>query len=322
MLTQLYVVTPLFNPWRWRTRGIHYQNFRQHVRNTGMCKLYAGELAFGQRPFEYTTGDHHTVDDGETHEFQYRTRTELWHKERMLNRLIQELPADWEYVAWVDADVQFARPDWALETVHRLQHHDAVQMFSHCQNLDSYYDVLDNKPPRPGFAYAWSEGLQPELAENERGYYSKGWQLGHPGFAFAFRRDAFERLGGFLDVAALGSGDFFMCLALAGQLEGHLRAGMSAGYREQLLLWADRARRHVRRNMGYVPGLLLHAFHGARRDRRYNERAEILDRWAFDPEFDLKPDSQGLWQWTERCPELHYAVRDYFRTRREDHPSD
>lgn len=318
MLTQLYVVTPLFNPWRWRSRGVHYRRFRQHVHHTDMCRLYAGELAFGARPFEYTSGHDVAVDDGNTWEYQFRTRHELWHKERMINRLVHELPADWEYMAWIDADIQFARDDWALETVHRLQHYDVVQLFSHCQNLDSNFNVLNGKGPRYSFMYAWDKGLQPPC--DAPGYYG-AFRFGHPGFAWAIRRDAYEKLGGLIDISVLGSGDYHMGLALTETLGAKLPPGASSGYREQLLMWEERCRKYIRLNVGYVPGLVSHYWHGARKDRRYNERWCILAENRYDPEFDLKSDAQGLWQWTDRCPRMHHAVRRYFADRAEDNPT-
>lgn len=315
MLSQLHVITPLFNPWRYRTRGEHYQRFRKHVRDTGMCKLYVGELAFGARPFEFTQGHDLPVDGGETWEYQFRTRHELWHKERMINRLVQELPSDWEYMAWIDADLNFVRDDWALETVHRLQHYDVVQMFSHCQNLDNEFGVHKLKPPRVGFVYAWENGITPPGCN----YYS-AFQFGHPGFAWAIRRDAYEKLGGLIDISVLGSGDYHMALALVGMLEDRLPAGISAGYQEQLLLWQQRAERYIQHDIGHVPGLVNHYWHGARKDRRYNERWKILEDHKYDPEFDLKFDAQGLYQWTDRCPQMHYDIRRYFANRREDDP--
>lgn len=316
-LTQLHVVTSLFNPWRYETRGIHYDRFRKHLHHTKMCQLYIGELAFGKRDFEYTQGHDMPVDNGETWEYQWRTRDELWHKERMLNRLVQELPHDWEYVAWIDADLQFARDDWALETVHMLQHYSVVQMFSHCQNLDTEFNVHAMTPPKYGFAYAWDQGLKPKGH-----HYYGAFQHGHPGFAWAFRRDAYEALGGWLDTSVLGSGDYLMALALTGQLADYMPKGISKGFESSILHWDARAAQYIKKNVGYVPGLVNHYYHGSLKNRKYIDRAAILVEHQYDPHVDLKMDAQGLYQWTDRCPQLEYDIRRYFATRKEDHPHD
>lgn len=316
-LSQLHVVTSLFNPWRYATRKTHYERFRQHVRHTKMCKLYVGELAFGARPFELTSGHNVTVDDGETKEFQFRTKHELWHKERMLNRLVQELPPDWEYCAWIDADVTFVRDDWALETVHMLQHYPVSQLFSHTQNLDSNYNVYELKPPKYGFAYAWANGLKP--LDFKRGY--SNFPHGHCGFAWGFTRAAYEALGGWLDISILGSSDYLMAMSMTGQLPNDMPKGITSGYRNAIQQWEARATQYIKKNVGYVDGLINHYWHGNFVNRQYDIRGETLVNHQFDPNMDLKMDPQGLYAWTDRCPQLQYDVRRYFATRLEDHPS-
>ena len=71
-----------------------------------------------------------------------RTRDELRHKENLINLGVARLPADWKYVAWVDADVQFARPDIVTETIQQLQHFGVVQMFSQATDLDPQHQPL------------------------------------------------------------------------------------------------------------------------------------------------------------------------------------
>ena len=82
--------------------------------------------------------------------------------------------------------------------------------------------------------------------------------------------------------------------------------------------WQARAEHHIRRNVGYVEGVLLHHWHGRRADRAYQDRGQILTGAAFDPERDLKRDWQGLWSLTDRSPALRDAIRAYMRARNED----
>jgi hypothetical protein len=94
--------------------------------------------------------------------------------------------------------------------------------------------------------------------------------------------------------------------------------GISKGYIESLELWNTRSKKYIRKNVGHLPGLLLHHWHGKKVNRKYKERWQILVDNNYDPEFDLKFDHQGLYQWTNRNPNLAYETRDYFRTRNED----
>ena len=58
-----------------------------------------------------------------------------WHKENLVNLGIARLPRDSRYVAWVDADLTFARHDWVQETIQQLQHYPIVQMFAEAHDL-------------------------------------------------------------------------------------------------------------------------------------------------------------------------------------------
>ena len=109
----LHVLTMLENPLRWQARYRNYWMFERHVEQSGAI-LYTCEIAFREREFEITRA-------GNPRHLQLRASSELWRKENALNLLAARLPADAKYLAWIDADVQFARPDWAQETLHLLQ---------------------------------------------------------------------------------------------------------------------------------------------------------------------------------------------------------
>jgi hypothetical protein len=93
---------------------------------------------------------------------------------------------------------------------------------------------------------------------------------------------------------------------------------ISAGYSEQLELWQHRCKLYIRKNVGYMPGALLHYWHGKKVDRRYKDRWKILVKHKYDPEFDIKLDTQGLYQFTEKKPGLEQDIRKYFQARNED----
>jgi hypothetical protein len=295
----LYVVTAVFNPWRYKSRVKLYRDFEQYVYNSG-AKLVTIELAFGERDYICTESPDPT-------DIRLRTRAELWHKERMLNLAINRLPQDWKYVAWVDADVTFSRPDWVNETIELLQHYSVIQMFSHAVDTGPNHEHLKT---HTGIMYAYEKGMM-DLG-------SPRYESLHPGFAWAARRDAIDSVGGLFDAAVLGSADRHMALAFLEKVELSFPNGISKGYMESLQLWQDRCKKHIRRNVGHMPGTLMHYWHGKKVDRRYQDRWKILVRNQFDPEFDLKFDSQGLWQYTGNKPQLEYDVRKYFLARNED----
>jgi hypothetical protein len=151
------------------------------------------------------------------------------------------------------------------------------------------------------------------------GYYSvHSGQFWHPGFAWAAKRSALEELGMLVDFAILGSGDWHMASALVGQVQRSLYSGYSATYIELCRDWQARAEKHIRGNVGYLPGLVNHLFHGAKRDRSYDQRWKFLAKSGYDPRLDLKRDWQGLYQLTDRSTILRDGIRQYARMRNED----
>lgn len=296
--SKLYVVTAITNPCRYASRYNLYKEFAKMCADSNV-ELITVEAAFGNRNWEVTQTNN-------PNHVQLRTQHELWHKENCLNLGIERLPQDWEYVAWIDADVKFARPDWANETLNQLQHYDVVQMFSKAVDLNPNYEPFQM---HNGFMYNYINSQQADR---------KNYSAWHPGFAWAIRRNALDHLGRLIDVAILGAGDRHMAHALIGDVKQTIHSKLSQAYAQNLIRWENRAEKFIRRNVGYVPGLLLHYWHGKKRDRKYADRWKIIIENNYDPLLDLKKDWQGLWQLTDRNFKLRDDIRAYFRARHED----
>jgi hypothetical protein len=317
----LYVVTPVFNAQRFRSRLSLDEKYEKYINDSGAI-LYKVELAYGERAFSVTdpnnprhiqlrTGDIYDVGD------------QLWFKENMINLAVQRLPSDWRYMAWIDGDVQFARPDWVGETLHQLQTYHVVQMFSEAYQLTPDYNVQHRYQ---SFAHWYHNEynvdnleIPPLNSYNCKEKNSTRAKWSHPGFAWAIRRDAFDHLGGLIDWAGLGSADWYMCRAFAGFYNiDYVAKSLGVSGCRMLTEWQSRSEKYLKRNIGYVEGALLHYWHGQRKDRNYRGREQFLIEAGFEPDLDLKRDWQGLWQLTNRSCQLRDGIRKYFKQRNED----
>jgi hypothetical protein len=285
-------------------------------------RLYVGELAYGDRPFEVTSPTNPL-------DFQFRTREILWHKENVLNLVIRRFDPGWEYGAYVDGDFTFTRHDVALETIHELQRHEWAQMYSTYADLSA-----DHRPMRvlQSFGQRFASGeLDPKtLATAAAGEYVYGAKkgkrgVGTTGAAWAFRRESFEQVGGLLDTCVLGSGDWHMAFGLAGEPDSHPNVAemtlCGQRYAESIRVWQSRAANAVRKRVGAVRCHAIHHFHGSKQRRGYGERWKILRDFDFDPHRDLCPDARGVYQLSPERIGLRDEIRRYFDSRGEDDPS-
>lgn len=304
----LYVVAAISNPARFHARYKLYHAFEKMCADAGAI-LYTVELSLRDRHHEVT-------EPNNPRHIQLRSPHQLWHKENLLNLGVQRLPHDWEYVAFVDADVSFSRPDWAVETIHQLQHYHIVQMWSHAVDLGPQFQPLQNFE---SFCYAHHNGTPlPRLVNAKRKAYTAGGHLWHPGYAWAFRRSALSDLGGLGDIGILGSSDHHMACAFVGRVQESIHGSMHENYKKYWKQYQRRADEYIKQNIGYVDGTLFHNWHGGKASRKYVERWNILVDNNFDPEVDILKDVQGLWQLANNKPKLRDGIRKYFLQRDED----
>lgn len=302
--SKFWVVAVVSNPQRFKTRWDLFSKFKTYVEKQ-TPNLIVVEAAFGERSFVITN----SVDPRHV---QVSTFDELWHKENMINLGIQritQIQPDWKYVAWIDGDVEFVNPAWLEETVHQLQHYQVVQMFQNAIDLGPKNETFATYQ---SFMSIYLKGLM----------WGKEYTYAHPGYAWAARREAIEMLGGLYDLSVIGSGDYLMARSFIGSAVDIWGKTYSHGLRKSVLDWQSRCTRLLHRDVGFVPGTLLHYWHGKKKNRKYLERNDILVRSQYDPFVDIKRDPQGLWQLdmdgTDRMIRLRDDLRIYAAQRNED----
>lgn len=305
---RLHVITAISNPVRYRRRYELYHAFEKQMADSGAI-LYTAECAFGGREFEIT-------EPGNPRHLQLRTSHELWHKENMLNLLMARLPQDWRYIAWIDADVSFARPEWAQETLQALQHYDVIQPWSQSFDLGPNGEIVPDASGGESLPSMLRQYVETNHWDsNPAEYYNK--HAGHCGYAWAARRSAIDVLGGLMDFSILGANDHHMARALLGDVKNSVNKNMNFAFKEKLNEWEKRALK-LDRNVGYIPGVIFHHWHGSKRHRRYKDRWKILVEHQYNPYTDIKRDWQGLYQLSGNKPRLRDDLRAYFRQRNED----
>jgi len=270
-------------------------------------KLFTVEIAYQDRAFEVTT-------PFSKWNLQLRSSHMLWHKERALNlgyEALKKLVPNVKNIAILDADIKFSNENWVHDTILALDHYQVVQPFSQCIYLGPDNEMLWTCPSRfqgwinKGYAQRPAKPLNQVVT-------------GHPGLAWAFRRETLDNLGGLFDLSITGSGDTHMANALMGDVIFNSRPGMSPGFEKALKEWQAKCDTFVKQNIGAVKGACSHYWHGKGDERGYDKRWDITCFHKYDPATDITVGDNGLYEYTGNKPNLEYDLRLSFTSRNED----
>jgi glycosyltransferase involved in cell wall biosynthesis len=231
-----------------------------------------------------------------------RSESPVWMKEKLINVGIKNLPDEWKYVAWIDADITFLNPNWVQDTIEALQTNDIVQMFRTAVNLGPNNEAIKVDK---GFGYMHAGSGTPYIKTDKYGYW-------HPGYAWACTRSAFRGMGSsLLDWAILGSGDRHMAMAWIGRVLDSCPGTVHMSYKVMLMEYQYKCKNF---SISYVPGTILHHWHGRFEDRKYKERWNVLVQHAFNPIEDITM-SLNL---TPAGKRMEQDLKAYFEGRKED----
>ncbi len=313
-----WAVTSFYNPAGYRRRKANYRLFREHLD----LPLLTVEWSRDGR-FELGPGDADILiqlDGGDV----------MWQKERLLNIGVTRLPPECTHVAWIDCDVVFENPAWAPQALAQLEHVRLVQLFERVVHLmpapierlqhDASWRDTGVLTQRTGTARVYCDAK----AAGDLGVLGvppEGQPFSNPGsngHAWAAHRSLLQDHPLF-ESWVVGGGDVAFTYAAAGLSADHIRMrGLTAAHASHYLRHAEPLERAIDGRIGWVPGTLLHLWHGDPADRKYQARFSILARHGFDPHRFLRPSASGVWEWADAPHGLPDEIRAYFAQRNED----
>uniref|UniRef100_A0A6C0DBW3 Glycosyltransferase n=1 Tax=viral metagenome TaxID=1070528 RepID=A0A6C0DBW3_9ZZZZ len=297
---KLHVIIVISNPCLYARRYILARDFikRFEEEETDVI-LYVVEMIYPGQKFIVT-------DSKNKRHLQLKTEVPIWHKENMINVGVKKLlPKNWKAFAWIDADIEFENPSWAMDTLKILNGtKDIVQIYSHCVDLNQNNIAMN---VFNSFGYKFTK---------EEPYSNVGINYWHPGFAWACTKKAYLKMNGLYDQGILGSGDNIMALSFINNGLKAINEFSSEEYKESILHFQNNVK-NLR--LGYVPGVIKHYFHGTKKNRRYTERWKILLDYNYSPKIHIKYNKEGILVPTNDCPgELLDSILNYFKERNED----
>ena len=296
---KLHVIIVISNPCQFARRYILMKEFINRIElEESNVLLYVVELSYNNKFF--------ITNKKNKNHLQLKCKIPIWHKENMINLGVKKLlPKNWKAFAWIDADIEFENPTWALDTLKVLNgSKDIIQLFSHCVDMNETGETMKIFN---SFGYQYIKGVK--YTNNLNNYW-------HPGYAWAMTRKAYEKLGGLYDKGVLGSGDFLMALSYIDKCDIALNYNYHEGYKNSILEFQKKS---SKLRIGYVPGVIRHYYHGTKKNRKYVERWQILIRHQFSPYTDITYDEKGIIIPTSTfSEEFKKDIMQYFRDRKED----
>lgn len=212
------------------------------------------------------------------------TKDLLWHKEALLNKVIAELPEEYKYVFWVDADVLFTNKNWFVDGVESMgKYYNIIQPFEYCIHLDK--DEI-----KPSFDYNSEKGnvyniefrnkkMWRSFAANAAtgyGFLAKheNYDLhGHVGFAWAARREILEQMP-LYDKALIGGADHIIAHASAAHINHKCIQKSFTDTIDEINEWSIKFSELINSRIGFVRGELFHIWHGDIEKRQYLKRVQ------------------------------------------------
>ena len=300
-IRRIAILTCFFNPEGYVRIRENYQRFADHLARYPV-DLWTIELAFDEDDFTLPY-------DSQMRRVRGRRRWhKLWQKERLLNLLLEQVPDEYDAIGWYDCDIQFTNRFWVEGVQETLQHYVWCQPF-----INSWSRDLDGGLSCMKRSAAWYLHFQPQSLLDP--------SVIHPGFAWVARSDWLRR-NGLYDKNPTGGGDALMLKAVTSQplsAEKHMTIEWISG----LNSWANAARNDGGASLGFVPGDVIHLYHGQRSNRRYLQRLYYLKDHAYNPSQDVEIDPEnGLLRWSHSAlahkRQMVWRVANYFSERRED----
>lgn len=305
-VTDTCIAACYYNPTNSKTRKSNFFKFYTAL-DVSDVPIFVVELLF--------PGQKSDLDGKVTNLHVIKSGAVAWQKERLLNKLISMLPAQYTKVVWTDIDILFGENpgEWLEKISHALENSVVVQGFEKIERLPRFGRNLFRSNTAISFGKIWSNSNR---SKSIVGDYSNH---GHTGYTWAARREFLEECG-LYDCCMSGTGDHLMAHAFVADLDAWCVAAVFEGndkYRDHFHLWAEQAAEKTGGQIGFVDVDLTHLWHGNSRNRKHRLRDAELNVLKFDPSQDLVTTSNGTWEWSSKGRRLVPWAKEFFRARKE-----
>lgn len=239
----MQVITTYFNPCGYKSKLKNYNTFRNSIEKVG-AKLLTIEMSNYESNFQ--------IKDS----IKFKGDCFLWQKENLIAKGMDIIEED--IFAWIDCDIIFEDDNWIEKTIESLKTNEIVQMFRNVTFLNP--DGREDKKFKSMFSEFYHNPL-----------FAKGYpNQGHPGFAFAGRKDKISFYKGFIL-----SDDVVFCSSLTHDYWIIKSWDVKDEIKNDIINWCESIK-NIR--FSFVDLNIKHLWHGSWKNRQYNSRMKLINK--------------------------------------------
>ena len=200
----------------------------------------------------------------------------MFHKENMCRVLEKHIPSKFTKLAFLDADIVFKDKEWYSKVSNLLESYDVVQPFETCHWLDLTYKKIQ-------------KSKQTVLLMKKS---IMDWDY-HPGFAWCFRREWYNKFG-FFDTAIGNGGDTY---SAAAWLKLEYTKGFTIS-KNEVVTFKEFYDNMKSPKLTYLEKSdIYHLYHGSLKNRNYCFRSAIFKDDIGDGL--TYTNSYGIYEWKD-----------------------
>lgn len=293
------VITPYFNPKNSDIRRNLYENFKCHMKEYGV-KLYTIEISYD--------GIFQVTNKKDKFHIQVESKDIMWHKENMINVVIEKLPKKTKYVAWFDNDIEFTDQNWLTNSLLKLETSSCVlQPYS----ISNWLDENGNYE-RSSLSYSFEnkhvyEPMQPSVELFRFNQHVKKMSqtfMSSPGLAWISSMDFMKSIGGMFMPVFFRSGDLIMANAFYNKPfpSFYIIEGLKNEYDN----YQTKIRKYMKETNkfpSYVEGQLIHHYHGPVTQRKNFDHFQLLKQYNINPNSAIQKNKYGIYEFTDNISE-------------------
>jgi hypothetical protein len=295
----LYVILPYFNFLKKKSFDKNLDLFLTNFKKYTNVQIVISEASSDGEFLEVECFKH----------LKYQTSQILWYKENLINLAIKSLPEDWNYVAWIDRDVEFLEESWVEQTINSLNNFSIIQPWSNITFLDQ-----DENPE-------FSEKIRVSSVNFALNNFNFDIHFPHPGHAWAANRNFFNTVGFLYDKMIFGGADLIIFDCIFNFLPKFKKNFCLS---KQYYSISDKYRNCFKSiKVSFINQKIIHHFHGKIEDRRKIQfKNEKINRDFIYKELNLKEDmffyrEDGLLQLKENFLYIEEIFKQYLLQRAE-----